>query len=424
VPHPAVLNSGLHTGPAVLLVQTWANRGSGPAVTPIPVGEQTVSITQPAGIPAAPEIATAVAGDRIDLSWTPAIGAGINWFILRGAVGDGAMTDLLTLPGYLRAWRSPALPPGSYRVELVAANDAGRSVPSNPTSFSVGLTAAPDPPVDLLANVDDDQVALSWSGAPAGPAPSGFVVEAAALFGEFAAVARTAAPSFVANRVPPFTWRVRIRATTHGGISGPSAEVLVTAAACSTPPDPPRDPWALWTAPAVTLRWSAPLRGAVEHYVIEIGSALGHFDLGRLEVPGTQLSVTEQVQPGLTRFVRVRARNACGESQPSAWLPVVVPPLPPPGPLTFLLAMVLDENGVCIEGAAIQVVRGQRLGETIVQTTPCSEWDYGGGVEFREVMPGVEMTLRAVAPGYAAKEMTVIPKLGPQTALLFWLSRQ
>jgi hypothetical protein len=127
----------------------------------------------------------------------------------------------------------------------------------------------------------------------------------------------------VATRVPAGTWRVRVRAATHGGLSEPSAELLVTAAACSTPPDPPRDPWALWTAPAVTLRWSAPSRGAVDHYVIEVGDAAGRFDLGRVVVSGTETSATEHVST-LTRFVRVRARNACGESPTSPAIPIVV----------------------------------------------------------------------------------------------------
>jgi hypothetical protein len=40
-------------------------------------------------------------------------------------------------------------------------------------------------------------------------------------------------------------------------------------------------------------------------------------------VTGARLSVTESVS-SLAAFVRIRARNACGESAPSAEIPIVV----------------------------------------------------------------------------------------------------
>jgi hypothetical protein len=57
--------------------------------------------------------------------------------------------------------------------------------------------------------------------------------------------------------------------------------------------------------------------------VIEVGSASGRADLGQLIVPSTRVTHTEQVSP-LVAFVRVRARNVCGLSAPSAEIPIVV----------------------------------------------------------------------------------------------------
>ena len=91
--------------------------------------------------------------------------------------------------------------------------------------------------------------------------------------------------------------------------------------------------------------------------------------------------------------------------------------------LAFLWTMVVDPTGVCIVGATVEVVRGQGLGQTITQTTPCDAWAYDGGVLFKDLTPGVEMTLRASASGYASQERTVVPSSGPQMALLFALSR-
>jgi hypothetical protein len=322
---PPVLNPGPHVGPATILVRTWANTSATPKSTPVVIGRQTVLITQPSGVPAAPALEAAVVGDRVALSWTPAIGAGITGFVVRGAVEDGAVLDLLQLPAHLRNWTSPPLLPGSYEVELVAANGAGRSAASNRRAFSIGASAVPEPPTGLTATVADDRVALSWRPALTLPAPSAFVVEAAANGStDFAPVARTDVPSFVATRVPAGTWQVFVRSATAGGVSEPSAVVTVTTVQCTAaPPGPPLDPWAVWTPPTVSLRWSPPSTGSVDEYVIEVGSASGRADLGQLVVPSTRLTHTEEVS-ALAAFVRVRARNACGTGTPSQEIPVVI----------------------------------------------------------------------------------------------------
>jgi hypothetical protein len=103
--------------------------------------------------------------------------------------------------------------------------------------------------------------------------------------------------------------------------------------------------------------------------------------------------------------------------------PTAPGPSVPTASLAWLWGMVVDEAGVCIVGATVQVVRGQNLGQSITQTTPCDAWAYYGGVDFRDLTPGEEMTLRASASGYAAQERTVVPSLGPQMAVLFVMAR-
>ena len=85
----------------------------------------------------------------------------------------------------------------------------------------------------------------------------------------------------------------------------------------------------------------------------------------------------------------------------------------------FIGGMIVNESGVCIEGATVRVVRGQRAGESRMQTTPCAVWDIEGGFEFRGLTPGVEMTLRASATGYVDEEQTIIPSLQPPAAIVF-----
>jgi hypothetical protein len=83
--------------------------------------------------------------------------------------------------------------------------------------------------------------------------------------------------------------------------------------------------------------------------------------------------------------------------------------------------MVAEDSGLCIQGATVQVVAGQALGRSETQTEPCDVWD-AGGVTFKELVPGVELTLRASASGYVAQERVVVPRSGPQTAVIFTLS--
>ena len=93
-------------------------------------------------------------------------------------------------------------------------------------------------------------------------------------------------------------------------------------------------------------------------------------------------------------------------------------PAPIPTNSAWFLGVVVDnETGDCIVGATVQVVRGQRLGESVTQTKPCMnswDYDYESAFVFKDLAPGVEMTLRASASGYTPLEKTVIPLPGAQ----------
>lgn len=99
------------------------------------------------------------------------------------------------------------------------------------------------------------------------------------------------------------------------------------------------------------------------------------------------------------------------------------PPVQPSGSLARVWAMAVDASGVCIPGASATVVRGQGQGQGMVQVTPCGAWDYHGGFMFQHLTPGVAMTIRVSASGYASREQTVVPSLAPSTAVVFALAR-
>ena len=90
----------------------------------------------------------------------------------------------------------------------------------------------------------------------------------------------------------------------------------------------------------------------------------------------------------------------------------------PANGLTFVWAMVIDNSGACIPGGTVEVVAGQGFGQRLAQA-PCDAWSHDGGVVFRDLTPGRQMTMRASAPGYDSEEKIVVPRLGPQMAIVF-----
>ena len=127
----------------------------------------------------------------------------------------------------------------------------------------------------------------------------------------------------------------------------------------------------------------------------------------------------------LLRIVLVLAALSCYQDE-ALRLPVApnppLPPVPPSGPPIpagsrgTVWILVVEDSGVCVDSASATVLRGQGIGQTVQQVTPCGVWDYDGGILFKDLTPGVAMTLRVSAVGHVAQEMTVLPSLGAYTA--------
>lgn len=128
--------------------------------------------------------------------------------------------------------------------------------------------------------------------------------------------------------------------------------------------------------------------------------------------------------------------------------PVATPPDPPPGSpvppapdsparppqLTSVWVIVVDDRGrseTCIPGAWVEIVGGQGLGRSLPQSTwRCEYWnpELGAfeapyGATFEGLNVGEELTLRASAPGYAAKEATLVPTADGYASAKLVLSR-
>ena len=104
---------------------------------------------------------------------------------------------------------------------------------------------------------------------------------------------------------------------------------------------------------------------------------------------------------------------------PSAPAP---PPAPAPSAGVSLLGVVVEASGLCIYGATVRLVDGAAVGDSVVQRLPCGAWD-GPGFELKGLAAGVAVTIRASAPGYVAKDVTVVTPQGSwQTATVIELS--
>jgi len=98
-----------------------------------------------------------------------------------------------------------------------------------------------------------------------------------------------------------------------------------------------------------------------------------------------------------------------GSTQQSPTVPS--PPVETAPKSVNLLGLVEAPTGNCVEGATVEVVSGQSLGQKVTQSTPCDHWGDApdGGFLFKDLTPGVAMTLRASAPGWRTQEKVVVP---------------
>ena len=125
------------------------------------------------------------------------------------------------------------------------------------------------------------------------------------------------------GRLPPGQYYWRLIASNSAGNSPPSAEAHF-AVVCSAP-GPPHTFTHSVNGQRVTLMWMAPGTGnPVEGYVIEAGSGSGLGDIFNGPTGSAQPGAIAGAPRG-TFFVRIRAQNLCGISNPSNEQVIVVP---------------------------------------------------------------------------------------------------
>ena len=110
------------------------------------------------------------------------------------------------------------------------------------------------------------------------------------------------------------------------------------------------------------------------------------------------------------------AGSLCGCSTQTPTTPssrAAAAPNPSPSVPRSVSGIVTNAGGACLAGAMVEVIAGQALGQKSAQVGPCDHWWPFNGFAFSNLTPGVPLTIRATAPGYLAREMTVTPDLQP-----------
>jgi hypothetical protein len=212
---------------------------------------------------------------------------------------------------------------GAPRSSCFSASGAQSGAPSGALPI-----VAPGRPLNLASSTSGASVTLTWSAPTNGDLPTAYSIEAGSAAGlaDLANVSTgTALTVFQASGVGRGTYYVRVRASNAAGASAPSNEiVLVVGGGSGVAPGAPTG--LILTANAggtVALSWRAA-NGAPTSYVIEAGSQSGRADLANSDLGSAATSMTATGVGAGTYYVRVRAKNAFGVSEPSNEVVIVV----------------------------------------------------------------------------------------------------
>jgi hypothetical protein len=99
----------------------------------------------------------------------------------------------------------------------------------------------------------------------------------------------------------------------------------------------------------------------------------------------------------------------CKGDSPSPTAPTAPPP--PPNAKGFIWGHVVEQSGVCIVDAVVEIVEGSDAGKKVVQKEKCSVWD-DFGFMFDDLPLGKPIKLRATKEGYQPKEVETLPITG------------
>jgi hypothetical protein len=200
----------------------------------------------------------------------------------------------------------------------------------------------------LEVTVSGYEVTLTWGAAA--PVAS-YVIEAGSAPGlaDLAQLDTGTTATSVTVNAPGGVYFVRVRARSGTVIGPPSNEVVVTVPGTCNSPLPPAALNHSVSGAAVHLTW-APVAGATR-YMIEAGGGPSLSNLARIDTGSAATTFSATAPPG-TYYMRARAQNACGVSQPSNEIVSTIGGCSVPAQPTTLAASVSGNSVTLSWGAA------------------------------------------------------------------------
>lgn len=181
-----------------------------------------------------------------------------------------------------------------------------------------------DPPTGFTATTDLSTVSLTWQAPLTGVTPRAYQLEVGNAPGDsnlFVGEIPSFPARLVVPNIPNATYYARLRSIGSAGVGAPSTDVQIVVG-CAAPPPAPAGLTQVVIGNTVALGWAK--QPNVTGYLLEAGSVSGKADVGVLALPASPPGFLTPAPNG-TYFVRVRAQNACGTSDASSQIEVVVP---------------------------------------------------------------------------------------------------
>jgi hypothetical protein len=278
------------------------------------VGAVTIAVGTPSGpLPPSALQVVSVLGNRLTLRWTPpAVGPAPTSYVIEGGGSSGEVAGSV-VAGSVPVFTFDA-PTGAFFLRVRSVVGATQSAPSNEVQVFVNVPAAPSAPDQVLALVNDTNLALTWRNTFAGGAPTALVLDVSGSLSTSIPLALSDTLSFAG--VLGGTYTLALRALNAFGSSAQSAPLTLTfPGPCSGAPQAPANFVAYKNGNTIQLLWDAPATGAAPTgYTLNVsGSFTGSFTT-------TSRAMTGTVGPG-TYLFSVAAFNTCGAStatQPQA----------------------------------------------------------------------------------------------------------
>jgi hypothetical protein len=220
----------------------------------------------------------------------------------------------------------------TYTIRATAAD--GRTATAS-ASVTVG-SGAPGAPRNMTASVSGSRATLSWQAPSTGGTPTHYLIYVGTRSGssDITNGYNVGNVLSVQDDLPKGSYYARVRAANASGTSPDSNEVRFRVGRRLLSPT---GFTVTWTGITATLSWVASSADTVAgvassadsvgdrptNYVVEAGTAPGESNVARLNV-GNRTTFTTVVPSG-TYYVRIRAQNAEGESDPSEEIEVRAP---------------------------------------------------------------------------------------------------